>query len=221
MSARLMGKKRGMTQLFDDKGNSIVCTVIEIEPNVVTQIKSKQNDGYDAVQLGFDKITAKDERTIAARAKKPRMGHFNKAGVAPRRHLMECKITNNEEYSLGQEIGVDIFAETTYVDVMGVSKGKGYQGVMKLHNFAGGPAAHGSSFHRHAGGTGMRSTPGRCLPGGKRASHMGHDRKTVQSLQVVKVMPEENVILVKGSIPGPRNGLVCVSPAIKKAAAAA
>jgi large subunit ribosomal protein L3 len=211
-----MGKKRGMTQLFDEKGNVIACTVIEIEPNVVVQVKTVQKDGYNAIQLGHDTVTTKDERTVAKRVTKPLRGHYAKAGVTPRRRLTETRVASNESYTMGQEFGVDTFAAESFVDVMAMSKGKGYQGVMKLHNFAGGPAAHGSSFHRHAGGTGMRSTPGRCLPGGKRASHMGYDRKTVQNLKVVKVLPEAGVIIVKGAVPGPRNGVVCVSSAIKK-----
>jgi large subunit ribosomal protein L3 len=132
------------------------------------------------------------------------------------RYITESRIDNVDDYTVGQEISVEIFSEASFVDVMAWSKGKGYQGVMKLHNFSGGPASHGSGFHRHAGSTGMRATPGRCLPGGPRASHMGDDRKTVQSLQVFKVIPEDNVIIVKGAVPGPKNGLVYLSPAIKK-----
>ncbi|MBA2727694.1 MAG: 50S ribosomal protein L3 [Parachlamydiaceae bacterium] len=218
MALKLMGKKRGMSQLFDKKGNAVVCTVIEVEPNVITQIKTKAIDGYEAVQLGFDTVVTKDPRTVVTRVKKPLVGHYKKASVAPRRHLAESRLDKGEEYSLGQEIGVDYFSEVTFIDVCGRSKGKGYQGVIKLHGFAGGPAAHGSSFHRHAGSTGMRSTPGRCLPGGKRASHMGDDRKTVQSLEIFEIIPEKNLIIVRGSVPGAINGLVYISTAIKKAA---
>lgn len=216
-SLRLMGKKRGMMQYFDDKGNTIVCTVIEAEPNVITQIKSDDTDGYQAIQLGFETVVVKDERTLDKRVTKPLRGHFKKAGVAPRKHLTETRLKKVEGYTVGQEIGVDAFAEVPFVDVCGMSKGKGFQGVMKLFNYAGGPASHGSGFHRHAGSTGMRSTPGRCLPNGRRASHMGDDRVTVQSLRVVSVRPESNVILVEGAVPGPTNALVYVSPAVKKA----
>lgn len=219
MSLKLMGKKRGMTQIFDDKGNIIVCTVIEAQPNVVTQVKTKENDGYDAIQLGFDTITVKDPRTIAKRSSKALRGHFQKAGVAPRRHIGESRVDNAGSYTLGQEIGLAEFAEVAFVDACGVSKGKGYQGVMKKFHYAGGPASHGSGFHRHAGSTGMRSTPGRCLPGGPRASHMGHERVTVQNIKVAAVHPEENLILLEGSVPGPRNGLVYLSPSVKKATA--
>lgn len=216
MALKLMGKKRGMVQLFDENGNVVVCTVIEAEPNIVTQIKTKESDGYNAIQLGFEKIQAKDPRTLETRAKKPQMGHFRKSGVEPRRYLTELRVDNVEGYALGQELGVSVFAEVTYVDATATSKGKGFQGVIKLHHYSGGPAAHGSGFHRHAGSTGMRSTPGRCLPGGKRASHMGDDRVTVQNLKVVMVKEEDNLIIVKGQVPGPRDGLVYITEAKKR-----
>lgn len=216
MAFTMMGKKRGMMQLFDEKGNVVVCTVIQAEPNVITQVKTKETDGYTAVQLGFEKVKGKTQHTIEARTGKPRLGHFKKAGVEPRRHLLESRIDSNEEYPLGQEIGVDIFSEVEFVDATAISKGKGYQGVMKRHNFAGGPASHGSGFHRHAGATGMRSTPGRGLPGGKKAGQMGNERITVQNLRVVKVDPENHLIVVKGQVPGPRNGLVYLTQAKKK-----
>lgn len=216
MSLKLMGKKRGMTQFFDDKGNAIVCTVIEAQPNVVTQVKTKESDGYQAIQLGFETIIVKDPRTMARRSSKALIGHFKKAGVTPRRYIGESRVKTTEGYTPGQEITIAEFSEIEFVDVCGLSKGKGYQGVMKKYNFAGGPASHGSSFHRHAGSTGMRSTPGRCLPGGPRASHMGYERKTVQNIKIVAVYPEENVIFLAGSVPGPRNGLVYLSEAVKK-----
>ncbi len=216
MALTMMGKKRGMMQLFDEKGNVVVCTVIQAEPNVVTQIKTKETDGYTAVQLGFEKVAGKSEYTIEARTKKPQLGHFKKAGVGSRRYLLESKVDSTNEYTLGQEIGVDVFNEVEFVDATAISKGKGYQGVMKRHNFAGGPASHGSGFHRHAGSTGMRSTPGRGLPGGKKAGQMGNERVTVQNLQVIKVDSENHLILVKGQVPGPRNGLVYLTQAKKK-----
>lgn len=216
MSLTMMGKKRGMMQLFDEKGNAIVCTVIQVEPNVVTQIKTKETDGYEAVQLGFDKVTGKTQQTIEKRAGKPQLGHFKKANVEPRRFLVESRLDSTTDYSIGQEIGVDAFNEIKLVDATAISKGKGYQGVMKRHNFAGGPASHGSSFHRHAGSTGQRSTPGRGLPGGKKAGQLGNEQVTVQNLEVVKVDAENQVILVKGQVPGPRGGLVYIKKAIKK-----
>lgn len=215
MAVKLMGKKRGMIQLFDEKGNVMVGTVIEAEPNVITQIKTKETDGYNALQMGFERIQVKDPRTMDRRASKPLRGHYKKATVEPRRFVSETRLDQVEGFTLGQEFGVGIFSETKYVDATAISKGKGFQGVMKLHNFSGGPASHGSGFHRHAGSTGMRSTPGRCLPGGPRASHMGLERKTVQNLEVLLINAEENVIVVKGQVPGPKNGLVYLAPAKK------
>ena len=215
---QLLGKKRGMTQLFDDQGNIIVCTVIEVEPSVVTQIKTQEKDGYNAVQMGFEKVKGKSEYTISARVTKPLLGHYKKAGVAPRRHLNELKTDFTEDFTVGQEIALSSFEGVEFVDATAVSKGKGYQGVMKRHNFAGGPASHGSGFHRHAGSTGMRSTPGRSLSGGKKAGQMGNKKTTVQNLRVIKVDAENQLILLKGQVPGPRNGVVRIRQAIKKRA---
>lgn len=217
MTRKLMGRKRGMTRLFDEQGNAVVATVIEVEPNVITQIKTQDIDGYSAVQLGFEKITTKDPRTIEKRVKKPLRGHFAKANVEPRRFLEELRTDKIEGYTVGQELDVDLFAVGEYLDVTATSKGKGFQGAMKLHNFAGGRASHGNSVsHRSLGSTGMRSTPGRCFPGGKRACHMGDRTVTVQNLKVVMVSREDNVILVMGSIPGPRDAVVTLVEAVKK-----
>lgn len=216
MTLKFMGKKKGMTQLFDDQGNIVVCTVIQAEPNVVVQIKTKEIDGYSAIQLGFDKIRGKKPETISARTGKPLEGHFKKASAEPRRFLKETRLEKVEDYALGQELTLEHFNDVEFVDVTAYSIGKGFQGVMKLHNFAGGPASHGSGFHRHAGSTGMRSTPGRCLPGGPRASHMGDDRITVQNLKVVRIVPEDNLLIVKGAVPGSKGSLVCFSNAVKK-----
>jgi large subunit ribosomal protein L3 len=218
MALKLMGKKRGMMQVFDDKGNVVICTVIEAEPNVVTQIKTVESDGYNAIQLGFEKIIVKDPRTIEKRSSKALRGHYKKAGVDPRRYLTESPVETVEGYTVGQELTVSEFADIAFIDASARSKGKGYQGVIKLHNYSGGPASHGSGFHRHAGSTGMRSSPGRCLPNGKRASHMGYENVTVQNIRVVAVHPEQNVILLEGQVPGPRNGLVYLSPAKKRQA---
>lgn len=217
MSRKLMGRKRGMTRLFDEQGNAVVATVIEVEPNIVTQIKTPETDGYSAVQIGFEKVTTKDPRTIERRVKKPLRGHFAKANVEPRRHLQEMREDSVEEFTVGQEFTVDLFKVGDEIDAIATSKGKGFQGAMKLHNFKGGRASHGASLsHRSLGSTGMRSTPGRCVPGGKRASHMGDRTVTVQNLEVVMVNPEDNVILVKGSVPGPRDGFVTIQQAVKK-----
>jgi len=213
---KLMGTKRGMTQRFDDKGNVVTCTVIHAEPNVVTQIKRKESDGYNALQVGYGKLVTKDPRTMKKRVTNQLLGHFKKASVEPRRYLSESRIENVDEYSVGQELTIQLFNEVGFVDVVGMSKGKGYQGVIKRHNFAGGPAAHGSGFHRHSGSTGMRSTPGRCLPGGKKAGRMGYERVTIQNLRVVAVDEARNLLIVAGAIPGARGSLVHVVPALKK-----
>lgn len=213
---KLMGTKRGMTQRFDEKGNVITCTVIHAEPNVICQIKRKESDGYNALQLGYQKLVAKDPRTIQKRVSNQLLGHFKKASIEPRRFLAEARIDNVDSYQVGQELGVQLFAEVAYVDVVGTSKGKGYQGVMKRHNFAGGPAAHGSGFHRHGGSTGMRSTPGRCLPGTKKAGRMGSERVTVQNLRIVAVDEARNLLVVAGAIPGAKGSLVQMIPALKK-----
>lgn len=216
MALKLLGKKRGMTQRFDKTGNVVVCTIIHAEPNVITQIKRKESDGYNALQMAYGKIVTKDPRTVEKRVTKQMLGHYKKAGVEPRRHLAESRLESVEEYEVGQEVGVSAFDEIPFVDVCGTSKGKGFQGVIKRHNFGGGPAAHGSGFHRHGGSTGMRSTPGRGLPGQKKAGQMGNEQKTVQNLRVVGVDTNRNIIIVEGAIPGPRGGVVTIAPATKK-----
>ncbi len=212
MTLKLMGKKRGMTRLFDENGNHVVCTVISAEPNVITQIKRKESDGYEAVQLSAFKVKPSKVKNVT----KPLRGHFKKAGVEARKHSSESRVESAETFQTGQEFGVAYFADAVYVNVTGVSKGKGYQGVIKRHHFAGGPASHGSGFHRHGGSTGMRTSPGRCLPGQKKAGRMGNETVTQQNLRVVKVDEEKQVILVEGAIPGARGGLVYITKAAKK-----
>lgn len=218
MAQTLMGRKRGMTQRFDSGGNVIACTVIEAEPNVITQIKTIDEDGYSAIQIGFEQVRANDERTVVRRLGKPQMGHYAKAGVKPRRFLIETRVADTDQYKVGGELTVQSFSEGSFVDVSATSKGKGFQGVIKLHGMSGGPAAHGSGFHRHGGSSGMRSTPGRVLPGTKRPSRMGNRRSTVQNLRVLAVDVERNLILVAGAVPGHRGTLVVVSAAMKKRA---
>ncbi len=212
MTLEFMGKKKGMTRVFDKEGNSVVCTIIEAEPNVVVQVKTKESDGYRSVQLGAMKVRDSRKKNIT----KPLIGHFSKAKVEPRHFLKESRIDSDKEYEVGQEITLDFFADCEFVDVCGKSKGKGYQGVIKRHNFSGGPASHGSGFHRHAGSTGMRSTPGRCLPGVRMPGHMGDQRVTTENLKVVKILADKNLILVKGAIPGAREGFVTIRKALKK-----
>ncbi|MCC6127609.1 MAG: 50S ribosomal protein L3 [Chlamydiae bacterium] len=210
MSLTFIGQKKGMAQVFDQDGKLVVCTVILAEPNTVVQIKRKESDGYNAIKLGGLRMT----KPQATRAKKTHLGQFAKSQIEPCRVLRESRLENVEEYQVGQQIDAALFADVKFVDIEGVTKGKGFQGVMKLHGFSGGPAAHGSGFHRHAGSTGMRSTPGRCFPNGKRASRMGGDRQTVQNLRVVAI--KGNLLLVEGAVPGSRSGIVYISQAKKR-----
>lgn len=217
MTLKLMGKKQGMTQRFDKDGNVVVCTVIFAEPNVVTQIKRKETDGYDALQLGFEKILTQDPRTVTKRVTKQLLGHFQKANVEPRRHLCEARLNKVEDYSIGQELTVALLEEYSHVDITSVSKGRGFQGVMRRHNFKGGPATHGSSqFHRRGGSTGMRTTPGRTLPGQKKPGRMGGEKVTVQNIRVVAIDKERHLLIVEGAVPGPYGGLISFAPAQKK-----
>jgi large subunit ribosomal protein L3 len=216
MSRSLVGKKCGMVRVFDKDGSPVACTLIHVESNVVTQLKSVSTDGYEAIQLAAFKIVTPDPRTVEKRVTKPLLGHYKKASVAPRKHLHEMRVDDAGAYNVGQELSLSVFEGVAFVDVTGTSKGKGYQGVMKKYGFKGGPASHGSGFHRHAGSTGMRSSPGRCLPGGPRPSHMGDERVTVQSLRVVSVDLEKGLLLVEGAVPGAKNSMVVVCDAMKQ-----
>ena len=202
----LIGKKIGMTSVFSADGKNVPCTVIEVGPCVVTQLKTLEKDGYEAVQVGFQE--KKEKHTNA-----PMAGHFKKAGVAPQRHLAEFSSFETQP-SLGDTITVDIFTEGSFVDVVGTSKGKGYQGVIKRWNYHLGPAAHGSGYHRGTGSMGSIQ-PARIKPGKKMAGRMGGETKTVQNLEFVKFDQENNVILIKGSVPGANNSYVIVKNAVK------
>lgn len=212
---KLMGKKVGMTTIFDAEGVMVPCTVIEVEPNVVTQLKTVEKEGYEAVQLAHEKIPGKNLKKIESKVGKPLFDDYKKKNVESRRRLKESRVSTSE-MEVGKEIGVSFFEDEKHIDIQSKSKGKGYQGLMKLHNFRGGPAAHGSGFHRHAGSTGMRSTPGRCFPGSPRASRMGGNIHTVQSLKIVSIEKEKNLLLVKGSVPGSKGAIVYLSKALKK-----
>ena len=200
----LIGKKIGMTSVFSADGKNIPCTVIEVGPCVVTQVKTVETDGYEALQLGF--MEKKEKHTT-----KPEAGHFAKAGVAPQRHLAEFKNFEGE-YKLGDTITVDYLTDTKFVDVIGTSKGKGYQGVVKRHGFGGvGQSTHGQHNRLRAPGSiGACSYPAKVFKGMRMAGQMGQDRVTVQNLQVVKVMPENNLLIVKGSIPGHKGSIVLI-----------
>lgn len=200
----LIGKKIGMTSVFSAEGKNMPCTVVEVGPCVVTQIKSLDTDGYEAVQIGFE-----DKKE--SRASKAAKGHFAKAGVTAKRHLVEFK-GYGEDYKLGDTITVDFFNENEFVDVAGTSKGKGFQGVVKRHGFAGvGQATHGQHNRLRAPGSlGASSYPSRVFKGMRMAGRMGGDRVTVQNLQVVKVIPEHNLLVIKGSVPGAKGSIVLI-----------
>lgn len=204
----ILGRKLGMTQVFAKNGKLIPVTVVEVEPNVVTQIKTNETDGYGAIQLGFD---TKREK-LSNKAEK---GHLAKANTAPKRFLKEIRGVDVSKYQIGQELTVEVFEEGEVVDVTGISKGKGFQGVIKRYNQSRGPMGHGSQYHRGVGSLGtmrpMRVFKGKKLPG-----HMGHETVTMQNLEVVAVMPEENVILIKGNVPGAKKSLVIIKSAVKK-----
>jgi len=207
----LLGTKLGMTQVWDENNKLIPVTVVEISPNVVTQLRTEAVDGYVAVQIAAGQI---DPR----KANKPATGHFDKAGVTPRRHLAEVRTPDAAKYELGQEIAVDIFTAGQFVDVMGTSKGKGFAGVMKRHNFKGVSSSHGSHRnHRKPGSIGASSTPSRVFKGMRMAGRMGGERVTVLNLKVHAVDLEKGLILVKGAVPGAKGRLVFVRNAVKGA----
>jgi large subunit ribosomal protein L3 len=194
----IIGIKLGMTRIFADDGAAVPCTVVQAGPCVVVQRRTKQTDGYDAVQLGFVEFVKPQ------RISKPMTGHFKKANVAPMRMLREIRLDESADDSkAGDRVLLDRFAPGEYVDVTGVSKGKGFQGGVKRWHFAGGDATHGSMFHRAPGGIGASSFPSRVWPGQHFPGHMGHERKTVKNLRVVKIDTEENLLLVRGAVPGP------------------
>ena len=204
----ILGKKVGMTQVFTKDGKLIPVTVIEVEPNVVTQIKTVEKDGYDAIQLGT--VTVKEKSS-----NKAKIGHAKKANTAPKRFLKELRGVNVNDYTLGQVINIDVFKEGEMVDVSGISKGKGYQGVIKRWNQSRGPMGHGSQYHRGVGSLGTL-LPMHVLKGKKMPGHMGSEAITIQNLEVVSVDLENNVILVKGNVPGPKKSLVMIKTAVKK-----
>ncbi len=207
----LLGKKLGMTQVWDENNKLVPVTVVEITPNVVTQLRTHEVDGYSAVQIAYGQI---DPRKVT----KPLSGHFDKAGVTPRRHLTELRTDDTSAYSLGQELTVDIFEPGKKVDVMGTSKGKGFAGVMKRHNFKGVSSSHGSHRnHRKPGSIGASSTPSRVFKGMRMAGRMGGDRVTVLNLMVHSVDLERGLLLVKGAVPGARGRIVFVRTAVKGA----
>ena len=205
----IIGKKIGMTQIFDEKGIVIPVTAILAGPCVVAQVKTVETDGYNAVQLGFGEI--KDKHI-----NKPKAGHFKKAGIENKKHLREFRV-DSVDVTVGDEVKVDVFANGDKIDVQGTTKGKGFQGVIKRHGQSRGPMGHGSMYHRRPGSMGPTSTPGRVFKGKKLPGHMGVQTVTIQNLDVVRVDLDKNVLLVKGSVPGPKGALLKIRPSVKVA----
>ncbi len=210
MKKALIGKKIGMTQIFDEKGNVIPVTVIEAGPCTVVQVKSEETDGYNAVQLGFGEVKEK-------KVNKPEKGHFAKANLTAKKHLREFRLDSIENVKVGDELKADVFAQGEKIDVQGTTKGKGFQGVIKRHGQSRGPMGHGSMYHRRPGSMGSTSTPGRVFKGKKLPGHMGVETVTIQNLDVVRVDLDKNVILVKGSVPGPKGAILKLKSAVKAA----
>ncbi len=208
MSKGLIGKKIGMTQIFDEKGMVVPVTVIEAGPCVVSQVKTVETDGYNAVQLGFGEIKSN-------KVNKPMAGHFAKANVEAKKHLREFRVDDVQNVKVGDEVKVDTFEQGDKVDVQGISKGKGFQGVIKRHGQHRGPMGHGSMYHRRPGSMGATSTPGRVFKGKKLPGHMGVQKITIQNLEVVKVDMDKNVLLVKGSVPGPKGAILKIKSSVK------
>lgn len=204
----ILGKKVGMTQLFDEKGNVVPVTIIEAGPCYITQVKTTESDGYNAIQLAFEEVA---ERKLS----KGERGHLQKAGVPTLRQVREVRSTEPPAHTLGDVIKADIFQEGDIVDVIGISKGRGFAGAVKRHGFSGGPKTHGQSDrHRATGSRGAGTTPGHTFPGTRAPGHMGNQRVTVQNLKIALVDPERNLIAIRGAVPGPRTGLVFVRDAV-------
>ena len=208
MKKAILATKVGMTQIFDENGVLIPVTVLQAGPCVVTQIKTEDNDGYCAVQVGF---VDKREKLV----NKPQKGHYDKAGVSYKRYLKELKFENASEYEVGQEIKADIFEAGDHIDATAISKGKGFQGAIKRHGQSRGPMTHGSKYHRHAGSNGAASDPSKVFKGKKMPGQMGNKRVTVQNLEIVQVDAENNLLLSKGAVPGPKKSLVTIKETVK------
>ena len=208
MKKGLIGKKIGMTQIFNEEGKVIPVTVIEAGPCVVSQVKAEETDGYNSIQLGFGAIKE-------SKVNKPERGHFTKANIAPARYLREIRVDSIEDVKVGDELKADIFMAGDKIDIQGTSKGKGFQGVIKRHGQHRGPMGHGSMYHRRPGSMGSTSTPGRVFKGKKLPGHMGAETVTIQNLEVIKVDLDKNIILVKGSVPGAKGSILKIKSSVK------
>ncbi len=208
MNKAIIGKKIGMTQIFDEKGRVIPVTAIEAGPCVIAQVKNVETDGYEAIQLGFGEVKE-------SKVNRPIKGHFAKSKLTPKKHLREFRVDSVEGVKVGDELKADTFVAGDKVDIQGISKGKGFQGVIKRHGQSRGPMGHGSMYHRRPGSMGPTSTPGRVFKGKKLPGHMGRNTMTIQNLEVVKVDLDKNVILVKGSVPGANGSILKIKSSIK------
>ena len=208
MKKGLIGKKIGMTQIFNEEGKVIPVTVIEAGPCVVSQVKTEETDGYNSIQLGFGAIKE-------SKVNKPERRHFTKANIAPARYLREFRVDSIEDVKVGDELKADIFMAGDKIDIQGTSKGKGFQGVIKRHGQHRGPMGHGSMYHRRPGSMGSTSTPGRVFKGKKLPGHMGAETVTIQNLEVIKVDLDKNIILVKGSVPGAKGSILKIKSSVK------
>lgn len=201
MSVGIIGKKAGMTQYFMEDGSAVGASVIEAEPSVVVQIKTEEKDGYQAVQIGYGD-------TERHKLTDPMKGHFDQQGVPPKQFLTEFRVEDASDYQTGDELTVETFQDKEKLTVTGNTKGKGFQGVMKRWGFSGGPDSHGSRFHRHPGSIGMCVEPGRVLKGQRMPGRMGNDRVTIRNLEILQIDPAENILVLKGSVPGPRGNIL-------------
>ena len=205
MAVGLLGNKIGMTQIFDESGNIIPVTILKVGPCVITQVKTIEKDGYNAIQLGYGNVPSKALR-------QPELGHLQKSNIQPLKYLKEFRINDNNEFEIGQILNVDAFSEGQLVNVRGKSIGKGFSGLQKRYNFARGPMTHGSKNHRAPGSIGMGTTPGRVLPGKKMAGQLGNKIATIQKLKIIQINPEENILVIKGSVPGKPGNLLSIVP---------
>jgi len=201
----LLGNKIGMTQIFDESGNIIPVTILKVGPCVVTQVKTKLKDGYDSIQIGYGNVSNKA-------LTQPELGHLQKSNIQPLKYLKEFKVNNTDEFQIGQVLNVESFVTGQLVNIRGKSIGKGFSGLQKRHNFTRGPMTHGSKNHREPGSIGMGTTPGRVLPGKKMAGQLGNKITTIQKLQVIQINSEENILVIKGSVPGKPGNLLSIVP---------
>ena len=205
MAVGLLGNKIGMTQIFDESGNIIPVTILKVGPCVVTQVKTQSTDGYDSIQIGYGNVSSKG-------LSQPKLGHLQKSNIQPLKYLKEFKITEEDEFSIGQVLNVESFSPGQFVNIRGKSVGKGFSGLQKRYNFTRGPMTHGSKNHKAPGSIGMGTTPGRVLPGKKMAGQLGNKITTVKKLKVIQINSEENVLVIKGSVPGKPGNLLSIVP---------